>query len=63
MIRFALTLVVVSGVFSLQNTANAISTQAERQVIRATPLLERPHRTGHFYGNSVRWVHQRSTSR
>jgi hypothetical protein len=25
-----------------------------RQEIRATPLLERPSRPGHFYGNAVR---------
>ncbi|MGO8751302.1 MAG: hypothetical protein ACLQNE_35590 [Thermoguttaceae bacterium] len=27
---------------------------AQRQEIRQTPLLERPNRPGHFYGNTVR---------
>lgn len=27
---------------------------ADRATIRATPILERPNRVGHFYGNTVR---------
>jgi hypothetical protein len=27
---------------------------AQRQAIRQTPILERPNRVGHFYGNTVR---------
>ena len=34
--------------------------QMHRQVIRQMPLLERPNRVGHFYGNTVRRVHYRS---
>jgi len=30
-----------------------------RQAIRNTPLLERPNRPGHFYGNTVRRVNER----
>jgi hypothetical protein len=30
-----------------------------REAIRNTPLLERPNRPGHFYGNTVRRVNQR----
>lgn len=29
-------------------------TPADRAAIRATPILERPSRPGHFYGNTVR---------
>ena len=32
----------------------------KRQVIRQMPLLERPNRIGHFYGNTVRRMHYRS---
>jgi hypothetical protein len=30
-----------------------------RQAIRNAPLLERPNRPGHFYGNTVRRVNER----
>jgi hypothetical protein len=33
-----------------ENTPNA----GYRQAIRQTPILERPSRPGHFYGNTVR---------
>jgi hypothetical protein len=33
---------------------------ALRQTIRSTPLLERPNRPGHFYGNTVRRINERS---
>ncbi len=32
---------------------------AVRQAIRVTPLLERPDRPGHFYGNTVRRINER----
>ncbi|MBI1248610.1 hypothetical protein GC197_12315 [bacterium] len=35
------------------NTASAMT----RAQIRSMPLLERPNRIGHFYGNNVRRVH------
>lgn len=34
-------------------------TAQDRESIRQTPLLERPNRPGHFYGNTVRWLHDR----
>jgi hypothetical protein len=34
---------------------------ARREVIRNMPLLERPNRPGHFYGNTVRWLNSRRT--
>lgn len=38
-------------------------TPQDREAIRQTPLLERPNRPGHFYGNTVRWLHDRRASR
>ncbi len=34
--------------------AETNSNAAYRQAIRQTPILERPNRPGHFYGNTVR---------
>ncbi|MBL8889534.1 MAG: hypothetical protein JNL67_06115 [Planctomycetaceae bacterium] len=39
-----------------------IATGAQRQQIRATPILERENRPFHFYGNTVRRLHARQTS-
>ena len=36
---------------------------AVRQAIRNTPLLERPNRPGHFYGNTVRRINERRSER
>ncbi len=33
---------------------------ATREAIRSMPLLERPNRPGHFYGNTVRWFNEHS---
>lgn len=38
-----------------------IATGAQRQQIRATPILERENRPLHFYGNTVRRAHARQT--
>lgn len=37
--------------------------QDYRNAIRAMPLLERPNRPGHFYGNTVRRIHHRRMRR
>lgn len=34
--------------------------QTSRQAIRNLPILDRPNRFGHFYGNTVRRMHYRS---
>lgn len=39
-----------------------IATGAQRQQIRATPILERENRPLHFYGNTVRRLHERQTN-
>ena len=36
---------------------------AYRQTIRQTPILQRPNRPGHFYGNAVRRRHRASYGR
>ena len=42
------------------STATVSSNAAYRQVIRQTPILQRPDRPGHFYGNTVRRRHRRA---
>lgn len=37
----------------------ANSRQQYREAIRSMPLLERPNRFGHFYGNTVRRINHR----
>lgn len=63
--RLILTLVVaVMSSLGCQAIADGpiIATGAQRQQIRATPILERENRPLHFYGNTVRRVHARQTS-
>lgn len=31
--------------------------RSEREAIKDLPLLERPDRPGHVYGNTVRWIY------
>ncbi len=40
---------------------NVIATGQERELIRATPIEQRPYRPLHFYGNTVRRMHYRGT--
>lgn len=40
----------------------AATRAAEREAIRQTPILQRPSRPGHFYGNTVRRIHRRRIS-
>ncbi len=41
---------------------NVIARGAERSKIESTPILERPYRPLHFYGNTVRRRHYRGTA-
>jgi hypothetical protein len=41
---------------------NVIARGAEREKIQNTPILERPYRPLHFYGNTVRRRHYRGTA-
>lgn len=65
MYRSILTLVfLIVGSLGCQALADGpiIATSAQRQQIRATPILERENRPLHFYGNTVRRVHARQTN-
>lgn len=45
------------------NLTAAMSARSQmRQQIAATPLLERPNRPGHFYGNTVRRAYYRGAA-
>jgi hypothetical protein len=46
-----------------QTPAPATNATTTRQAIRDMPLLERPNRPGHFYGNTVRRIHDRREAR
>ncbi|GAA4431852.1 hypothetical protein [Bremerella cremea] len=39
------------------NSVNGMNRVEYRTQVRSMPLLERPNRPGHFYGNNVRRVH------
>lgn len=41
------------------DNAQASSRREYREAIRSMPILERPNRFGHIYGNTVRRVYQR----
>lgn len=41
---------------------NVIARGAEREKIQNTPILERPYRPLHFYGNTVRRRHYRGSA-
>ncbi|MBC7354161.1 MAG: hypothetical protein H5U08_17535 [Thermogutta sp.] len=43
----------------LDRDASASSRREYREAIRSLPLLERPNRFGHFYGNTVRRIYYR----
>jgi hypothetical protein len=38
------------------------ATASSRAAIKSMPITERPNRVGHFYGNTVRRVHNRRGS-
>jgi len=67
MIVSAVGLVISTGVeLSASNEpkwqGNVIARGAERAKIESTPILERPYRPLHFYGNTVRRRHYRGTA-
>jgi hypothetical protein len=64
--RKILALLIVFGTWAECSSATAeaapgrgpvIATGAERQQIAATPIVDRPYRPLHFYGNTVRRRH------
>jgi hypothetical protein len=49
-----LTLILLSAWTSFGSVEAMAATNLSRTEIRAMPIHERPNRTGHFYGNTVR---------
>jgi hypothetical protein len=47
---------------SCPSQARARTASSNRQAIKQMPILERPTRAGHFYGNTVRRRYYRQTS-
>ncbi|HEX4147272.1 MAG TPA: hypothetical protein VHY91_27490 [Pirellulales bacterium] len=43
----------------MPSPADAASSTDSRTSIKSMPIVARPSRPGHFYGNTVRRVHQR----
>ena len=72
--RYTIACLVLVGVFAVPQPVSAVRSPdapretpttvsenaARRQSIRQTPILERPDRVGHFYGNTVRRRHRRA---
>lgn len=52
-VRYAILAALLVVPFAALSTASA-ATNLSRREIRQMPILERPSRPGHFYGNSVR---------
>jgi hypothetical protein len=52
-VRYAILAALVVVPFAAVSSASA-ATNLSRREIRQMPILERPSRPGHFYGNSVR---------
>lgn len=55
-------LLAVAALLLMANGCTPVATRGrltadQRAAIKATPLLERPDRLGHIYGNTVRWLH------
>ncbi len=72
--RYLMLCCVAAATFTLPSCASAVGPQtvgpvnaplstlpaaARREAIRRMPLLMRPNRPGHFYGNTVRRMHAR----
>ncbi|HYW79588.1 MAG TPA: hypothetical protein VE890_08425 [Thermoguttaceae bacterium] len=49
----------ISPATSVPPLSNMRTQAAHREAIRQMPILERPNRPGHFYGNTVRRLHAR----
>jgi hypothetical protein len=54
---FAVAIVAIASAFaSFESQCEANNRAAVRAQIRSTPMLDRPYRVGHIYGNTVRRV-------
>ncbi len=53
----------VSSALTTPALSNMRTQAAHREAIRQMPILMRPNRPGHFYGNTVRRLHALRTGR
>lgn len=44
-------------------TANPLILGEERKIVKSKPIVERPNRLLHFYGNTVRFIHYRNLAK
>ncbi len=54
LIRYALFALLLMIPFAVPSTASAREANLSRREIREMPIVQRPNRVGHFYGNAVR---------
>lgn len=55
MLRFSIMCLSLAALLAPWQTATAATNRTvKREQIKAMPLLERPYRVGHVYGNTVR---------
>ena len=59
MLRFLLALIVAVSAFAFASESQAANTTLSRAQIRAMPMVARPNRPGHFFGNTVRFFVRR----
>ena len=54
MARFLIAFVVVASAFIVADDSQAANRTLTRAEIRSMPMVARPNRPGHFFGNTVR---------
>jgi hypothetical protein len=59
-LRLTMLMLLAAAQFIVPSTLLARQVTLTRQEIRQKPILERPSRPGHFYGNTVRRGHVRT---
>lgn len=59
MLRFLLALIVTISAFAFASESQAANNTLSRAQIRAMPMVARPNRPGHFFGNTVRFLSRR----
>ncbi len=59
--RYATLGLVLASLFYIPTSASEAASMSRRE-IRSMPIVQRPSRPGHFYGNAVRRNYARSSS-
>lgn len=60
--RFLTVATLMAAAVAIPAPADAAGNSDSRQTIKSMPIVARPSRPGHFYGNTVRRLHQRRSS-